>query len=97
MGRGGGSNIFASVVERLEAGLAVRCGLIYKHIPVAHVPDVAVHILYCMSAPCPRNITCLLCSLQHLWKLIRDPTITFTMRQHILLWLDMVQAHDLPE
>ncbi len=65
MGRGGGSNIFASVVERLEAGLAVRSGLIYKHIPVAHVPDVAVHILYCMSAPCPHKLSCLLCSLQH--------------------------------
>jgi len=67
VGRGGGSNIFASVVERLEAGLAVRSGPIYKHIAVAHVPLVAVHILYCMSAPCPHNISCLLCSPQELW------------------------------
>jgi hypothetical protein len=55
VGRGGGSNIFASVVERLEAGLAVKSGPTYKHIAVAHVSVVVVQIKYCMSGRCPHN------------------------------------------
>ena len=44
---------------------------------------VTVHILYCMSAPCPQNIKLLaLLSATLMEWLIRDPAITFITRLH---------------
>jgi len=68
VGRGGGSNIFASVVERLEAGLAVRsniqvyscgtctsCGCAYSILYVC--PMFTQHeLLALLSATCMKHL-----------------------------------------
>lgn len=60
VGRGGGSNIFASVVERLEAGLAVR-----PTIPLSHtLPFLLCHV-HAMHLAAGLYLCCCLCDRPH--------------------------------
>lgn len=54
VGRGGGSNIFASVVERLEAGLAVK-----PTIPLSHALPFLLCHLHAMHLAAGLYLSCL--------------------------------------